>query len=60
MHACMLSHVSHVRLYVTPWTAAHHTSGLKCYDFLELQFYLEIILNIIKINSIFVIQVFFT
>ena len=23
MHACMLSHFSHVRLCATPWTAAH-------------------------------------
>ena len=23
MHACMLSRVDHVRLYATPWTAAH-------------------------------------
>ena len=25
MHACMLSRVSHVRLCVTPWTAAHRS-----------------------------------
>ena len=23
LHACMLSHFSHARLFVTPWTAAH-------------------------------------
>ena len=42
LHACMLSHFSHVQLFATPWTVAHqtplsmgfsrqeHWSGLPC------------------------------
>ena len=26
LHVCMLSHFSHVQLFVTPWTAAHQVS----------------------------------
>ena len=25
LHACMLSHFSHVQLFATPWTVAHQT-----------------------------------
>ena len=25
MHVCVLNHFSHVRLFATPWTVAHHT-----------------------------------
>ena len=29
VHACMLSHFSHVQLFATPWTVAHQTRILE-------------------------------